>query len=280
MVKLRLAFGRLLIITHDKELNIIDHTFNVLEKTVPHQISKGSNAIVSFLNISVKEYQNRKYLVGFYGYAVGTTYKVIDSANKTISEQKYPTPPFISDAMFVLTEDCYIMFEDKKSPYVEPKKIIEELESAYRAFDIKMPVKIEMLELSDNTKTMVDFIYSLNKLFSIEFSNLRHSNPSEKSKLLDELTNARIDDLVESSSNDEGIDRDNEEFKNQISHVENSYGKIKKVEGTDSNGLSIMELRDNNIHLTVEIKDHEVETKLDKMIQTLAIIFEKLSLRT
>lgn len=280
MVKLKLAFGKLLINTHEKELNIIDHTFSVLEKTVPHQISKGSNTIVSFLDISVKEYQNRKYLVGFYGYAVGTTYKVIDSTNKTISEQKYPTPPFISDAMFVLTEDCYIMFEDKKSSYIEPEIIIEALETAFRAFAIEMPVKIKMLELSDDTKTMVDFLYSLNKLFSIEFSNLRHSNPSEKSKLFDELTDARIDHLVESSSNSEGIDRDNEEFKNQIHHVENSYGKIKKVEGTDSNGLSIMELRDNSIHLTLEIEDQEVETKLDKMIKTLAIIFEKLSLKT
>jgi hypothetical protein len=218
MAKLRLAFGTLYIITHETETDLINHTFKVLEKTSPHHISKESNTIVSFLDVSVKEYQNKKYLVGFYGYALGNTYKIIDSTNKTISEQKYPIPPFVSEAMFVLTEEGYFIFEDKAASYIEPKKIVDALENAYRAYAVEMPIKIKMLELADNTKTMIDFIFSLNKLISIEFSNLRHSNPSEKSKLLDDLTDARIDNLVESSSDFEGIDRNNTEFKNQIKH--------------------------------------------------------------
>ncbi|MGD9778901.1 hypothetical protein [Methanomethylovorans sp.] len=277
MVKLTLAFGEVLLKTHGKALDLIDYTYKVLENTNPRKISKGSNTIVSFLDITRKKINGTKCLVGFYGYALGDTYQIIDPEHKTISHESYPTPPFAGKAMFVLLESGYLIFEEKTATYIEPLKIKESLESAYREYAVEMPVKIQMLELADSSNTMIEFVYALKRLISIEFSNLRHSNPSERSRYFDEATNSRIDNIAESTSNPAGIDRDSELFSDQISHIKHSYGKIKRAEGLDSKGLAVMESSEGTIRLTVTLENQEESTKIMKMLEVFKQISDKLT---
>ena len=214
--------------------------------------------------------------MGFYGYALGEKYKVIDPDKKTISKQDYPEPPFQSEALFIILESGYIIFEEKSVSYIKPERIRDALESAFRAYNFTNPVKINFLELSENIETMIDFIYSLKTLVSIEFSNLRHSNPSELSEFFDEATNARIDNIVESSNDLSGIDIENEEFQNQISHVR-KYGTLRKAMGVGNDGFRIMELVENKIRLTVTLKDLEMDTKIYKMLEVFRQILNKLN---
>lgn len=277
MANLGVAFARLLLNNHGNEVNLIDYSYKVLQNTKPVKISKDSSTIVSFLDIQVRDIEGVQCLVGAYGYALGNKYRTIDPANKTISQQQYPIPPFQGEAIFLLMESGYIVFEEKSAQYIEPEKIRDALESAFRSYAVEIPVKVQMLELFKDQGTIIDFVYSLNKLFSIEFSNLRHSNPSERSKFFDEASNARIDTIKESTMNPEGIDRENDLFKNQISHIENSYGKIRKVEGVDSDGFRAMELKDDKIRLIVDVEEQDFETKLKKMIVVFNQLRRKLS---
>lgn len=272
MANLGVAFARLLLNNHGNEVNLIDYSYKVLQNTKPVKISKDSSTIVSFLDVQVRDIEGVQCLVGAYGYALGNRYRTIDPANKTISQQEYPIPPFQGEAIFLLMGSGYIVFEEKSAQYIEPEKIRDALESAFRSYAVEIPVKVQMLELFKDQGTIIDFVYSLNKLFSIEFSNLRHSNPSERSKFFDEASNARIDTIKESTMNPEGIDRENDLFKNQISHIENSYGKIRKVEGVDSDGFRAMELKEDKIRLIVDVEEQDFETKLKKMI----VIFNQL----
>ena len=266
MANLGVAFARLSLNSHGNEVNLIDYSYEVLQNTKPVKISKDSSTIVSFLDVQVQDIEDVRCLVGAYGYALGNRYRTIDPTNKTISQQEYPIPPFQGEAIFLLMESGYIVFEEKSAQYIEPEKIRDALESAFRSYAVEIPVKIQMLELFKDQSTIIDFIYSLKKLFSIEFSNLRHSNPSEKSKFFDEASNARINIIKESTTNPEGIDRENDLFKNQISHIQNSYGKIRKAEGVDSDGFRAMELREDKIRLIVDVEDQDSESKLIKMI--------------
>lgn len=277
MANLGVAFARLLLNAHGNEINLVDYSYKVLQNTKPVKIAKDSSTIVSFLDIQIRVIEGIRCLVGAYGYALGNRYRTIDPNNKTISQQEYPTPPFQGEAIFLLMESGYIVFEEKSAQYIEPEKIRDALESAFRSYAVEIPVKIQMLEFSKDQSTIVDFIYSLNKLFSIEFSNLRHSNPSEKSRYFDEASNARIDNIKESTTNPEGIDRESDLFKNQISHIKNSYGKIRKAEGTDSDGFRAMELRDDKVRLIVDVEDQDSDSKLKKMIGIFNQIRRKLS---
>lgn len=277
MANLGVAFAKLSLNTHGNEINLVDYSYKVLQNTKPTKISKDSSTIVSFLDVQVRDIDGVRCLVGAYGYALGNKYRTIDPNNKTISQQIYPTPPFQGEAIFLLMESGYIIFEEKSAQYIEPEKIRDALESAFRSYAVEIPVKIQMLELFKDQNTIIDFIYSLNKLFSIEFSDLKHSNPSEKSKFFDEASNARIHIIIESTTNPEGIDRENNLFKNQISHIQNSYGKIRKAEGVDSNGFRAMELRENKLRLTVDFEDQDSDSKLKRMIGVFNQIRKKLT---
>lgn len=278
MNNLRVAFAKILLNTHGKKVNLVDYSYTVLHNTKPEKISSSSSTIVSFLDIQIKDIKGTRCLVGAYGYALGDKYRTIDPTNKTISQQEYPTPPFQGEAIFLLMESGYIVFEEKSSPYIEPEKIKDALENAFRSYAIEVPVKIQMLELLNTQEVMIEFVQSLKKLFLIEFSNLRHSNPSEKSKFFDEASNARIDDIVESTINPDGIDRNNDLFKNQLSHVQNSYGKIRKAEGLDDDGFRAMELKDDKIRLTADVENQDSETKLNRMIGIFYQILSRLSI--
>lgn len=278
MTNLRVAFAKLLLNTHGENVNLVDYSYLVLQNTKPEKISPGSSTIVSFLDIQIKDINETRCLVGAYGYALGDKYRTIDPANKTISKQEYPIPPFQGEAIFLLMESGYIVFEEKSSPYIEPEKIKDALENAFRSYAIEVPIKIQMLELSNTQELMIEFVQSLKKLFLIEFSNLRHSNPSEKSKFFDEASDARIDNIIESTTNPNGIDRDNDSFKNQISHVQNSYGKIRKAEGLDNDGFRAMELKEDKIRLTADVENQDSETKLKRMIGIFYQILSKLSI--
>ena len=277
MANLGVAFARLLLNAHGNEMNLVDYSYKVLQNTKPVKIAKDSSTIVSFLDIQVRDIEGVRCLVGAYGYALGNKYRTIDPNNKTISQQEYPIPPFQGKAIFLLLESGYIVFEEKSAQYIEPEKIRDALESAFRSYAVEIPVKVQMLELSKDQSTIIDFIYSLNKLFSIEFSNLRHSNPSERSRFFDEASNARINIIKESTTNPEGIDRENDLFKNQISHIQHSYGIIRRAEGIDSDGFRAMELKDDKIRLTVDIEDQDSDSKLKKMIGIFNQIRRKLS---
>lgn len=279
MANLGVAFARLLLNNHGNEVNLIDYSYKVLQNTKPVKISKDSSTIVSFLDVQVRDIEGVQCLVGAYGYALGNKYQTIDPANKTISQQEYPIPPFKGEAIFLLMGSGYIVFEEKSAQYIEPEKIRDALESAFRSYAVEIPVKVQMLELFKDQGTIIDFVYSLNKLFSIEFSNLRHSNPSERSKFFDEASNARIDTIKESTMNPEGIDREKDLFKNQISHIENSYGKIRKVEGVDGDGFRAMELKEDKIRLIVDVEEQDFETKLKKMIVIFNQLRRKLSIK-
>ena len=274
--QLKLAFSKIILKSHGEKINLIDYSNKVLEKTKPEKLTRKSNTIVSFLDIKIKEINDQRILIGFYGYALGDKYKVIDPDKKTTSKQDYPIPPFQSEALFLILESGHIIFEEKSVSYIKPERIKDALETAFRAYNFEIPVKIDFLELSENIETMIEFIYSLNALVSIEFSNLRHSNPSEVSEYFDEATNAKIDNIVESSNAPNGIDRENEEFKNQINHVR-KYGILRKSMGIDNDGFRIMELIENKIRLTVTLKDLEVDTKIYKMFEVFRQILDKLN---
>ncbi len=206
--QIRLAFGKI-ILKSAESINLIDHSYNVLEKTSAKRLSIRSRTIISFLDYKIEEVKGVRCLMGYYGYAAGDNYPVIDPAKKTISEQKYIEPPFHSKALFLILESGYIIFEEKTESYIKPERIKEALESAFRAYAYEIPVIINFLKLAENLETMVEFVYSFKRLVSIEFSNLRHSNPSEVSEFFDEATTARIDNITESSTDPDGIDREN-----------------------------------------------------------------------
>lgn len=273
--QIRLAFGKI-ILKSPESINLIDHSYNVLEKTSAKRLSIRSRTIISFLDYKIEEVKGVRCLMGYYGYAAGDNYPVIDPAKKTISEQKYIEPPFHSKALFLILESGYIIFEEKTESYIKPERIKEALESAFRAYAYEIPVTINFLKLAENLETMVEFVYSLRKLVSIEFSNLKHSNPSEVSEFFDEATTARIDNITESSTYPDGIDRENREFKKQIGHVKR-YGKLRKVEGEAADGFRVMELVQDKIRLTVTLIDQEVETKITKMLDVFNQLLNKLS---
>lgn len=175
-------------------------------------------------------------------------------------------------------ESGYLIFEEKSSPYIDPEKIKNAFEHAFREYAFEIPVNIQMLELSNDLETMVEFVHSLKKLFLIEFSSIRHSNPSPRSKFFDEAADARIDNMTESTTNPEGIDRESELFKNQISHIQHSYGRIRRAEGQDNYGFREMELEQGKIKLTVVIENQETDTKIKKMLSIFSQIKDKLSM--
>lgn len=280
MVNLGIAFAKLLLNNHGNKIDLIDYSYKVLQNTKPTKVSKDSSTIVSFLDVHVRDIDGIRYLVGAYGYALGNRYRTIDPTNKTISQQEYPIPPFQGEAIFLLMESGYIVLEEKSAQYIEPEKIRDALESAFRSYAVEIPVKIQMLELSKDQDTIINFVYSLNKLFSIEFSNLRHSNPSEKSKFFDEASDSRINTIRESTTNPEGIDRESNLFKNQISHIQKTYGEIRKAEGVDSDGFRAMEFKDDKIRLIVDVEEQDSEIKIKKMIKVFNQIRRKLSTKS
>lgn len=273
--QLRLAFGKIVMKPHEKEINIIDHSYSVLDKTKAERSNVKSSAIFSFLEIEIKEINGQRCLIGSYGYDLGKKYPVITD-KKTISEQNYPEPPFQSKAIFIILESGYILFEEKTEQYIKPEKIKDAIESAYRAYAYEIPVTIKFLKLTENLDTMVEFVLSLKKLISIEFSNLKHSNPSEVSEFFDEATIARIDSITESSNDPKGIDRENQEFKKQLKHVR-KYGKLRKAMGDAADGFRVMELVQDEIRLTVTLPDQEAGTKISKMIDVFKQILQKLT---
>lgn len=275
MVNLRLAFGKLVLKSVSK-MDLIDHSYNVLEKTTATKLSVKSRTIISFLDYRIEEINGLRCLIGYYGYAAGENYPIIDPSKKTLSEQKYIEPPFQGKALFLILESGYIIFEEKSESYIKPEKIKDALESAFRAYAFEIPMTINFLKLTENLETMVEFVYSLKSLFSIEFSNLRHSNPSEVSEYFDEATIARINNIVESSTDPAGIDRENTEFKNQIAHVKR-YGKLRKAEGLADDGFRVMELVQDQIRLSVTLVDAELETKVSKMLEVFNQLLDKLS---
>lgn len=273
--KLRLAFGKTIIKSSD-EINIIDHAYNALEETSATKLNKNSSTILSFLDIGIRDISGLRCLIGYYGYALGNKYSVIDHDKKTISEQDYIEPPFQSKAIFMIMESGFIIFEEKSEPYIAPEKIKDALENAFRAYAIEKPIRIILLELAENLDTMMDFINSLQKLTLVEFSNLKHSNPSEVSKFFDEATDVRIDTIIESSNNDVGIDREHQEFKNQVAHTKR-YGILRRAEGVAVDGFRVMEIVEHKIKLTVTVLDQEIDTKVQKMLAVFKQIREKLS---
>jgi len=275
MAKLRLAFGKIITKKHDK-INLIDHSYNALEETNAVKLSRDSSTILSFLDVVIRDLNGLQCLIGYYGYALGDKYSIIDPDKKTISEQDYIKPPFKSKAIFIITESGFIIFEEKSESYIEPEKIRDALESAFRAYAIEKPITINLMELADDSNTMIEFINSLNKLTLIEFSNLKHSNPSEVSEFFDEATNARIDTIIESSNDEIGIDREHQEFKNQIAHTKR-YGKLRRVEGIAVDGFRAMETAQNKIRLTVTVLDKEMDTKIQKMLAVFEQMRKKLS---
>lgn len=274
--QLKLAFGKIILKPHDEIVDLLDYCYKVLEKIEPEKLNIKSNTILSFLDYNIEEINGTRFFMGFYGYAVGDKYKVIDRDRKTISKQDYPEPPFQSEALFLILESGDIIFEEKSESYIKPERIRDALERAFRVYEYRTPVKIRFLKLSENVDTIVEFINSLKKLTSIEYSNLKHSNPSEISKFFDQIVIARIDNIIETSNNPNGIDRENIEFLNQINHAK-KYGKIRKAMGEAEDGFRIMELTEDEIHLTVTLKDQEVNTKILKMLDMFKHICEKLS---
>lgn len=275
MTNLRLAFGRLVLKSLSK-INLVDHSFNVLENTNASRLSSKSRTILSFLDYKIEEVNGLRCLIGYYGYASGDNYPIIDPTKKTLAAQKYVEPPFQGKALFLILESGYIIFEEKSESYIKPERIKDALESAFRAYAYEVPVIINFLKLTENLETMVEFVYSLKSLVSIEFSNLKHSNPSELSEFFDEATIARIDTIAETSTDPAGIDRENKEFKNQIAHVKR-YGKLRKAEGIASDGFRVMELVQDQIRLTVTLIDQELETKISKMLEVFNQLLNKLS---
>lgn len=274
--QIRLAFGKI-ILKSPKSINLIDYSYNVLEKTIPHKLSIKSRTIISFLDYKIEEVNGFHCLIGYYGYAAGDIYPIIDTTKKTLSEQKYIVPPFQGKALFLILESGYIIFEEKTESYIKPERIKDALESAFRAYAYEIPVIINFLELAESLETMVEFIYSLNSLVSLEFSDLKHSNPSEVSEFFDEAVIARINTIAESSDDPAGIDRKNTEFKNQIAHVRR-YGKLRKAGGLAGDGFRVMELVQDKIRLTVTLIDQEVETKISKMLEIFNQLLNKLSI--
>ncbi len=278
-IQIRLAFGKISIKPYgDTEINLIDHTFKALSTSKPSKLSRDSSTILSFLDISKKVFDDHQYLIGFYGYALGEKYQVIDEHGKTIADEDYPRPPFRSKALFLITDTGYLIIEEKTEQYIKPEKIKVALLKTIRAFSLDVAVDIRFLKLAKNVETMIEFVNSLKVLTSIQFSNIRHSNPNEKSRLLDEAADARVNDLIESSRDPKGIDRVQHEFiKNQLAHAQNMYADIKKAEGLGYDGYRVMESVEDSIRLTITVKDKKINTIIIKMINVLNELLPKLS---
>lgn len=275
MAKLRLAFGKIITKSSD-EFDLINHSYNALEETNAEELSKNSTTILSFLDVVIRDLNGLQYLIGYYGYALGNKYSIIDPDKKTTSEQDYIKPPFKSKAIFIIMESGFIIFEEKSESYIEPEKIKDALESAFRAYAIEKPITINFIELANDLDTMIEFINSLERLTLIEFSNLKHSNPAEVSEFFDEATNARIDSIIESSNDEAGINREHQEFKKQIAHTKR-YGKLRRVEGVAVDGFRAMEMAQNKIMLTVTVLNREMDTKIQKMLAVFEQMRKKLS---
>lgn len=248
-----------------------------MKASKPSKPTRKSSTILSFLDISIKVIDNHQYLMGFYGYALGEKYKVIDEDGKTIDEEIYPQPPLRSKALFLITDAGFLIIEEKTEQYIKPEKIRDALVRTIREFSLDFAVYVSFLKLAKDIETMIEFVKSLKVLTSIQFSNIRHSNPNEKSKFLDEASDARVDDLIESSKNFKGIDKENSEFiKNQIEHAQKRYAEIKKAEGLGIDGYRVMELVDESIRLTITVKDKTIDTIVIRMINVFNELLPKL----
>lgn len=278
-IEIRLAFGKISIKPYDnKEINLIDHISQALKMSKSHRLSRDSSAILTFLDTSIKVIDNRQYLIGFYGYALGEKYHVIDEYGKTITKENYPRPPFRSKALFLITDAGYIIIEEKTEQYIKPEKIKDALVKTIREFSLDFAVDIRFLKLAKNVETMIEFVNSLRVLKSIQFSNIRHSNPNEKSRFLDEAADVRVDDLIESSKDPKGIDREKHEFiTNQIDHAQKRYAEIRKAEGLGHDGYRVMELVEESIRLTISVKDKKIDSIVLKMIKVFNELLPKLS---
>lgn len=277
-MQIRLAFGKVSIKSYNNiEINLIDYIYSALKASKPSKPTRKSSTILSFLDISIKVIDNHQYLMGFYGYALGEKYKVIDEDGKTIDEEIYPQPPFRSKALFLITDAGFLIIEEKTEQYIKPEKIRDALVRTIREFSLDFAVYVSFLKLAKDIETMIEFVKSLKVLTSIQFSNIRHSNPNEKSKFLDEASDARVDDLIESSKNFKGIDKENSEFiKNQIEHAQKRYAEIKKAEGLGIDGYRVMELVDESIRLTITVKDKTIDTIVIRMINVFNELLPKL----
>lgn len=274
--QIRIAFGKISVVSYfNEKIDLIDHIFRALEISKPSNLSRESSTVLSYLDVSKRDIGNHQYVIGFYGFALGENYQVIDENGKTITEQKYPRPPFKSKALFLIQDSGYLILEEKTESYIKPEKIKEALEATIREYSLNFSVEIDFLKLAENI-TMREFIDSLDVLSSIEFSEIRHSNPNEKSEFLDEATNARIDNIIESSTDKKGIDKYYKEFLNQIAHAEN-YAIIRKAEGLIKGSYRVFELVKGNIRLTVNVEDNKINTKISKMITVFEELLPKLS---
>jgi hypothetical protein len=193
-----------------------------------------------------------------------------------VQEANYPVPPFRGRARFLIDERGYVIIESMTSPAIQPEKVVDAIEAELRRFsNIEFSTSIEFLGLEENYESIVQFIMSLSSLREIEFTDLRHSNPSERSKYMDEAADQRVDTINHKSSDPNGIKRDHPEFQNELEHAKR-YATISKAGGVTPEGYESMEMVQDELILTVQVESRDADHVVDRMVAVFHRVFQRL----
>lgn len=279
MARLRIEFARVVFHGSPHDFDVLSFVVGALQNYGVHRIGSDGSTILAFLDVQRQRLLGREWVTCSVAYSQGRKYPAIDASGQHLTNVEYPTPPLRGDAALIINSDGFIVLESMAAAPLRATRVLEHLSAAIRAHSPdRRNIGIEMLGLDPSYDAMSNFIGSLSILRSIRLDQLRHSNPREKSKYLDDAADAHVTSIEHSSEHPEGIDRSHPEFQNLVAHADR-YARIARISGISDGNYRELESDADGLGLAIDARSPTLTGKPMGMAKAFAEIASALRRR-
>jgi hypothetical protein len=244
----------------------------------PATLKKGSATRFGFIPVAGENYRSIDgHIAGVYAYAQGSRYKTLSPKISRLTDVDYPEPPMRGGSVFVLNSKGDLAIQRHSNNYLYPDRVMERLQIAIRErYSDEWQAIVEPKRIGFGTTFVLDQVATFKVLSEIRISNLRQANPHPRSELLRRAYTMRVDTIDEISHHPDGIDRQSEEFQDQIEHAKN-YGQVTSVRGTDLDAIQEVSIEEGEVVIRMSSDSDnppDVAVALSRALQTVRSLFD------